>query len=171
MRDNQQALLDRLDPDRRARVADPDDFSVAESEVEEELVDNRRVARGEVVKEALNEQAAQVERLAEYEVGPQLEEVAGRIRADSQALKDAQGPALDEALDAASKNVQANVGDLNQMIDNIRGQLNREASAELEASQENVSELQENEQAVDDQQGDAESSDGGDDDLPIGDDV
>jgi gas vesicle protein len=172
MRNNQQELLDRLDPGRQARVADPDEFSVAESDVEASLVDNRRVARQELIEDGLKGQAGQVERLAEYEVGPQLEQVADNIRAGNQAIQQAQDPAaLDSALDKASENLAANLDDIEHMVASIRTQLTSEAGAELQTAQDDVSQLHEDEQSVADQQGDAEGSEGGDDDLPIGEDV
>ena len=171
IRQNQQDLLDRLDGSRQSRVPD-EDFSDVESEVEVRIVDNRRIARRDVLEDAMNEQVGQVERLAGYGVDPKLEQVASNIRNDTQALRQAPDAAsLDSALDQASANVNANARDLDALTLNAESRLSAQARAELDASHDAVSRLQEEEDVVDDQQSDAEDGGGGDDEISIGEDA
>jgi hypothetical protein len=164
IRQNQQALLDRLDAQRQARVPEAAEVGNAVDAARNDLADNLRGARQAVVQEALQQQAGQVEKVAEFGVDAPLAEVADNIRNDGQAIEQApDGPAMDKALDQAAAHIPANELQIQQSIAKAESQLSAADKAELADASADVQELHEAQDAADRQKSDAEDGEGGDD--------
>lgn len=132
MQQNQQELLDKFN--EQAELPDNVDDAIGDLKVE--LTNQYNTVSADVQMDILNEQAAQIQELAEYGVTPEMEEIANNIRENMQTLQNATTP---EELQTALDSVKASIPDINAKLGDIVEQMSEEISeATKEAIQESV---------------------------------
>jgi DNA anti-recombination protein RmuC len=147
MQQNQQELLDKFN--EQAQL--PDNVEDALADFKVELTNQYNTMNADIQLDILNEQAAQIQELAEYGVTPEMEEVANSIRDNINALQEASTP---EELQAALDTVKTSIPDINAQLNTMVEQMSEEISAETKAaiqeSVDNIKDYQELSDEIDD---------------------
>lgn len=147
MQANQQELLDRFN--EQAQL--PNNVDEAMADLKVEFTNQYNTINADVQMDILNEQALQIQELAEYGVTPEMEEVANSIRENMNALNNATTP---EELQTALDSVKASIPDINTKLGNMVEEMSEEISAETKAaiqeSIDNINDYQELSDEIDD---------------------
>lgn len=170
VRQAQQQNLDQLG-NREVQVPAENQMPAAQANGQADAVEANNVARADAQLDVLEQQAAQVEVVAEFGVNPQVEQLAENIRNGAEKLQAGMqqgGEQLQQAVDNVGGDIVDNIQpNLNQAIENVQQQIGQEQQAELERAQEAQAEAQKVAEQAQEKAQDAGEGEGGEGEDPI----